>query len=402
MASVAKRKWIYAGREREAWVVRYKDKGGAHRSRQFEKKKDADEYKRQVENELEAGMHVARAVSPTVAMCLAEYLGWLCDRSGRGDIGENYYETSKTYGDLVAAHIGGKRLVDLHWSDVQGVAKALRATTSSRTRRRLSNGTVRTAIAVLSASIKFGIRRGYVARNVVQEARPEMGTLSSPPIKTFSVEQVRRLLSGIEEPRQGYSQAGKARSRAMIYLAACCGLRKGEVLGIGEDVIDFDRGTISVRRQLGKGDKLRAPKTSAGVRVVPMPPIVASAIREYLRFAKQDDRGLIFRTRDGSAISHRDFDGSWRAALARAGLAGDAGDNWHHFHALRHFAGSAWLDGGVPLADVSKMLGHANVMITARVYAHAIAEPMARAAALSACAQNLLQAPDTQELRKAA
>ena len=58
-----------------------------------------------------------------------------------------------------------------------------------------------------------------------------------------------------------------------------------------------------------------------------------------------------------------------------------------HFHALRHIAGSLALGEGVPVTVVSEMLGHANVSITLRIYAHAI--PGAQREAAQAL-QNLL------------
>ena len=84
MASVAKRKWTYQGKAREAWVVRYKDRGGAHRSRQFDLKKDADAYKRKVENELEAGTHVALGQTLTIAALYDRYEAHVADRQRVG------------------------------------------------------------------------------------------------------------------------------------------------------------------------------------------------------------------------------------------------------------------------------------------------------------------------------
>jgi integrase len=51
-------------------------------------------------------------------------------------------------------------------------------------------------------------------------------------------------------------------------------------------------------------------------------------------------------------------------ALKAAGLS--------HFtvHSLRHFHASALLLAGIPIAEVSARLGHANPAITMRVYAH--------------------------------
>jgi predicted ATPase len=59
----------------------------------------------------------------------------------------------------------------------------------------------------------------------------------------------------------------------------------------------------------------------------------------------------------------RDF----RMLLARAGVPVA-----YRLHDLRHTAGSHLLAEGVPLPEVSQILGHANPAITARLYAHAL------------------------------
>ena len=44
-----------------------------------------------------------------------------------------------------------------------------------------------------------------------------------------------------------------------------------------------------------------------------------------------------------------------------------------HLHDLRHTYGSRLLSKGVPLADVSKLMGHSSVQITADIYLHSTA-----------------------------
>jgi integrase len=48
-------------------------------------------------------------------------------------------------------------------------------------------------------------------------------------------------------------------------------------------------------------------------------------------------------------------------------------------HDLRHFCGSHWMRLGVPHADITKMLGHANVKITMTLYAHSDNQHLDRA-----------------------
>jgi len=54
------------------------------------------------------------------------------------------------------------------------------------------------------------------------------------------------------------------------------------------------------------------------------------------------------------------------------------------FHALRHLQASLMLAAGVPLAVVSKRLGHSSVALTSDTYSHLLAGVGAEAAAAAA------------------
>jgi integrase len=51
------------------------------------------------------------------------------------------------------------------------------------------------------------------------------------------------------------------------------------------------------------------------------------------------------------------------------------------FHDLRRTYGSMLAQAGVPIFDISKLMGHSNVQITAKIYAHLLPENLARAVA---------------------
>jgi integrase len=63
-------------------------------------------------------------------------------------------------------------------------------------------------------------------------------------------------------------------------------------------------------------------------------------------------------------------------------LIANAGLPPSRVHDLRHTAASLLLAQGVPAPEVSRMLGHASVDITYRLYAHAV--PQAQQQALDA------------------
>ncbi|WP_300115229.1 site-specific integrase [Sphingobium sp.] len=403
MASVAKRKWVYKGQPKEAWVVRYKDRGGQHRSRQFDRKKEADTYCRQVENELEAGTHIARTESRTMSQIFDEYLVDLERRANEKQVGLPYYEQTARALVYAREFMGDEKAIDITWQRVAAYGQHLRRTKGYYTRRLLTASTTRTFLGYLSIVMDYAVRRGYCARNVVPDARKELGAAPHEAIETFSREEMVRLVAAIDDRPRNINFRTQAFLRVIVYLGAMCGMRKGEIMALTWDAIDFDRMEIHVRQSLNMHDVVKGPKTKAGIRTIPLPGRAADALKAFARFIVPEPRGLILRNRNGGgwqdATFYRDL---WHPFMRRAGIDTDREYGHRHFHALRHFAGSAWLDAGVPLPEVSRLLGHANMMITARVYSHAVGEISQRAPALEHCAGLLTGAPIAQELRKAA
>ena len=186
--------------------------------------------------------------------------------------------------------------------------------------------------------------------------------------------------------------------KTFVNVAAFCGLRWGEIAGLTVPCIDLDRRVLRVRHSITRWDELKEPKTRAGIRDVPMPPHIVGLLREWLElFYEENPRQMLFLgTKFGRCYKAANFHTQeWYPALKLAGLA--EGDTFH-FHALRHFAASWWIDNGMSLPDVAKLLGHAKVNITLQVYAHSLASASAHSDMMDRMSRRLIEAPIVLDL----
>lgn len=138
-------------------------------------------------------------------------------------------------------------------------------------------------------------------------------------------------------------------------LGLCCGLRRGEILGLKWTDIDFVQGIVHVRRQLIRVDgKIleTPPKTSTSCRDVPLPAVLA----DQLRFMRRGQR-IVQATPDG-------LQGGLDAACRRAGVPRIT------LHGLRHSMAAVAATEGVPIKVLQEIMGHAQYTTTADVYAH--------------------------------
>jgi len=127
------------------------------------------------------------------------------------------------------------------------------------------------------------------------------------------------------------------RYQALAALAAGCGHRQGEVLGVAVDDVDFLHRTVHVRQQvkLVKGHPVLAPPKGGSERDVPLPDVVSVALAEHLRAVPPvevtlpwgDLDGeprtlkLLFTTKAGRPVNRNRYnDDVWKPALIVAGI----------------------------------------------------------------------------------
>jgi integrase len=88
------------------------------------------------------------------------------------------------------------------------------------------------------------------------------------------------------------------------------------------------------------------------------------------------ERDLVFTNAVGNALDPTNLTRSaFKPLVVRAGVP------LIRFHDLRHTAATLLLKEGIPVKVVSELLGHSDVAITLRIYAHVLPEMQAQATA---------------------
>lgn len=156
----------------------------------------------------------------------------------------------------------------------------------------------------------------------------------------------------------------------LVWTGRLAGLRIGESLGL--NISDFrDGGTVLRLQRQRLADSALAPlkaRKADDYRDIPVSPVLWAKVQS----APRDADGYLF-----PAVTRMPVYRRVREARDSAGLSGKFRVHW-----LRHMFASALLDAGVPITDVAKFLGHANIAITYRVYGHLAPAAIDRARAV--------------------
>jgi integrase len=246
----------------------------------------------------------------------------------------------------------------------------------------LSVGTITNARRRLNTALEIARKRKLVNDNVVAltEALREPVKRLEPGVTVLTEAQVKLLLAEFADHRQ----------YALYALVCSLGLRQAEVMGLRWESLNLTEGKLTIKEQLQRIDGAihRENTTKGGKdRVLFLSEAHQTILREHQARWEQEKaqfrdlwqgEDLIFVSEDGTPLEAGALRRQLYRALKRAGLPQVT------FHSLRHSAGSIMLSNGAHLVDVSKVLGHSNPSVTARIYSHSFEEGQRAAVALAA------------------
>lgn len=172
-----------------------------------------------------------------------------------------------------------------------------------------------------------------------------------PSITPFTLPELRQLVEAAPEHLRDY-----------VWVRGIMGLRSGEANGLRWDCVDFNAGTMDIRRARSDGAD-RLPKNQYSERLLRLTPSVLEALRRQQSRTGSAD-GYVFQTRRGLPIDIQNFARrDWRYMLGKAGLTQRVPEQ------LRHTAATLMLAAGEAPTYVAQVLGHADCRMLLTNYA---------------------------------
>ncbi len=236
----------------------------------------------------------------------------------------------------------------------------------------------------LKMALDLAVEWGYLVKNPI--AKTNLPKRAKPTREWWTVEQTQCFLEHLNNEVTWFP---------FFSLILASGLRVSEAIGLRWTDVDETRGTVTVTHALYREDGEyveRAPKTTSGRRTVWLPSSGILALtrqRELLRqWGRANPNNFVFLgPRTNKPLARTTPSSILPRLCVKYGLPPIG------VHTLRHLYGSLALQGGAPLPDVSRQMGHANVSITASVYAHSLGGGRLVAEALQNLFPNLGKTP---------
>lgn len=234
----------------------------------------------------------------------------------------------------------------------------------------LSSTTIQKQHRLLSLIFNTAIKWDFLDSNPCMKVM-KPPTQASPEMDFYNEEEINEILKCLEY--EGIAL------RTAIYMLIFGGFRRGELLGLHWEDIDFEHCTVSVKRNLlnirHKGVVEDTTKTLKSIRTVLMPKKIfelLSLYKEEQETNKQllkdnwKDSPYVFKSSLGGFMNPEWLSRNWKRFLDKYQI------RKLRLHDLRHTCATYLISKGIPIATVSKRLGHSNIYTTLNTYTHSV------------------------------
>ena len=288
--------------------------------------------------------------------------------------------------DLIA-HFGPEKAVEMitalidqtsQWTpapDTKG-RKAKDLFTIQKGNGKLAPKSIQHYLSFVSSVLDYAFRFEMISSNPCK--RVVIHTGEAPERDCYTVEEAQIFLESLDQAPIKY--------KAFFILAIYGGFRRGELLGLEWQDIDFQAQVVKVRRTsqylAGRGTFTDDTKTEKSHRTLKLPAPVFDVLRQ-LRAEQAQDRlrlgdqwhnsGRLFVGDTGEPI-HPNTPYHWLRRFCQ-----ETGQRFLGIHTFRHLNASLLINSGVDVKTVSASLGHSQVTTTLNIYAHTFEEAQARA-----------------------
>lgn len=259
------------------------------------------------------------------------------------------YDTFRAYESNLRNHIlpelGKMELCDIKHVHVQRMISACPTATTARKARSTLCNVLQVALDLSAIRSNPASSRNFRYPERIQRVRTLHG----------------EWLTDFRQHREVIEAARGTAAFAILVLGLCFGLRKGEILGLDWEQVDFEAGCIHVVQTYVRsetGSDLKAPKTPGSVRDIPMTAYARSLLAEI---APESRKGPVARSSQG-----RWSPSGAAKAVARFTASHDVPKVT--ILSLRHSFATSAIRAGINVVSVSKWLGHSSVATTLNRY----------------------------------
>ena len=257
--------------------------------------------------------------------------------------------TVKGYRSNLSRHIypffGDKRLDEITTEDIQQFLNE---------KKSLARNTVHTMLVLIGEVLTSAYEDKLIPVDPSKSKRISIVSRGKTERSALKPEQLKAIIKGIATELKDDDE------RRLLALLVFTGMRRGEVLGLRWEDIDFQKKLIHVERNVTYAHnqpEITSTKTASGKRIVPLD----DRLEEFLK--PIDSTGYVLGRE--APLTNMVFRRLYKSISEKIDLYGATP------HVFRHSYITTLAKAGIDLKTIQRISGHANVTIPLNIYTHA-------------------------------
>ena len=325
-------------KSRKRWIYDYYDNAGKRHRKRFKSKQEANAFKRETRHLKEE--EKLQSSGQTVINWVIYWLKTYKEPNLRPSSYARMVQSAKHI-----TPIADYKLEELPPTEVQTLYNEL-----SRT---LSTSSISKVHKLLNGAYKEALQLDMIGFNPMDKVTPPQP--KQKEIEVLTWREVGKLFRKLRTSKY-YSKY-----YLLFHLLIVTGCRIGELLALKWSDIDLAKREIHIRRNKSNyNGKIGKPKTKAGDRFIPI--VFDKTIKLLADHQKSFGGSYVYETENGTTLSYYNIFRIWRKlGVTKKGL-----------HSFRHTAATYGLEKGIPILEMSRILGHADSTTTLNMYGHSI------------------------------
>ena len=215
----------------------------------------------------------------------------------------------------------------------------------------------------LSAIYKYG-EKYYDLNNIMSKVDTFRKTEQKKEMSFWTKTEFEQFISSVNDLQ--YNTLFKT-----LYITGC---RKGELLALNWNDIDFEKKTIKINKSITRKSKkstwkVTTPKNQSSNRTIDIPETLCKQLDEYKKSQNKISNFIFGCDRP---IAERTLDREFEKYCTKANV------KKIRIHDFRHSCASLLISEGVSIVAVSKRLGHKNIEQTLNTYSHMMPNDVAK------------------------
>ena len=322
-----------------------------------------------------------------------------------------YTDTVSRLENVILPELGCYKLINITPMVIHDYLKGLRTMQRADGTVGYAESTITRMKSMISTVFEFGVQYGYIQANPCRSVRMKHkmneGVVNKEGV--FTPQQTKKFLEILDKPipvllderkvtRNGKTVTLKAcdmnkpfkvalKYKLFFYIAVFAGMRRGEIIALTWEDLNFDEGIINVNKSTARdGSKqyIKTPKSANGIRQVCVPLFVMDIAKKVMEEqqqyiekvgsywkGKRGSESFIFVQEDGLQMRvETPYTEFKRIIHAYNKTVTDPNDILPNIplHGLRHTSASLAKMGGADTYALSKRLGHADISTTLNIY----------------------------------